>query len=190
MAATASTLEFEPSLTVPARACGPLGIRPRLVGPRPRHPAVLGGSRSAAVRRLLRPRQSSVSDDSRCDRTYGDDRLANRRPRPPPAVAAATARRAGCAPASAAATSSNGPSELPRRARSETAGGGIPGSTAAACNNQSRCGPRRSPPTSNCSPTCRRHLNSATESSRWGTGASEDVVCPGIGSLRDARRHG
>jgi len=41
--------------------CGPLGILPRLTGPRPCHPAVLEGSCSAAARRLLRPRQPSAS---------------------------------------------------------------------------------------------------------------------------------
>ena len=79
---------FEAPLAAPAWACGSLGIQPRLIGPRPRHPAVLGPSGSAATYRVLRPRQASTSGTSRCHlfprRTTRSTAFGSARPRASP----------------------------------------------------------------------------------------------------------
>jgi hypothetical protein len=72
---SANTPTFEAPLAAPARACGPLGFRPRLTGPRPSHPAVLARLCGRATPRSLRPCLASTSDTSRCGRTYAIEHL-------------------------------------------------------------------------------------------------------------------
>jgi hypothetical protein len=76
----ANTTTFERSPAAPARACDELGIQLRRIGPHPSHPAVLEGSCTTSADRLLRPRQASAGNHSRCRRTYERDTNHARRP--------------------------------------------------------------------------------------------------------------
>ena len=67
----ASTTTFERPPAAPARASGRWPASPERAAPS--HPAVLECSCTSSARRVLRPRQASAGDPSRCRRTYERD---------------------------------------------------------------------------------------------------------------------